>query len=332
MADVFISYSKADREIAEALADDLRTRGFDVWWDHELYAGDDFHDMILSEIMKAKATLVIWSERAVASRWVRGEADEAANRNTLVSSSVPGFDTRIIPLNFRAYHCEPVENRDRIAAAIERKCAHTQDSVAATTTNVARPGDPVELDDIFMLAVKNEHGQDLPKNEQEAIRLYRLAAERGSTHAFIRIGEMFRLGRGVERDFEEAARCYARGAALGDSAAQVYLGRCYRDGQGVQQDDHEAVRQFQLAAEQDHWGAKFYLGEMYEEGRGVEQSFERAAELYQPGATVEDPEANFRLGRFYKHGLGVPQDVEVAMKYFHVAAKHHHKKAKSEIS
>jgi len=49
MADVFISYSKADRAVAEALAADLKARSFDVWWDFELYAGDDFHDMIRGE-------------------------------------------------------------------------------------------------------------------------------------------------------------------------------------------------------------------------------------------------------------------------------------------
>ncbi|MGO9743867.1 MAG: TIR domain-containing protein [Roseiarcus sp.] len=36
MADVFISYSKHDRAIAEALADYLRAEGFDVWWDYEV--------------------------------------------------------------------------------------------------------------------------------------------------------------------------------------------------------------------------------------------------------------------------------------------------------
>ena len=50
MPDVFISYSKTDRAIAEALADDLRDRGVEVWWDYQLYAGDDFHDAILAAL------------------------------------------------------------------------------------------------------------------------------------------------------------------------------------------------------------------------------------------------------------------------------------------
>lgn len=123
MADVFISYSKADRQVAEELAKDLAAAGFDVWWDFELYAGDDFHDMIRAEIAKAKAVIVIWSETAVASKWVRGEAAEADDHGTLISTSVIDFDARRVPINFRTLHCEPVANRARLFGAIERRGA-----------------------------------------------------------------------------------------------------------------------------------------------------------------------------------------------------------------
>ncbi len=86
MADVFISYSKFDRAIAQSLADDLKAEGFDVWWDFELYAGDDFHEMIRAEIAVAKAVVVIWSQTAVASKWVRGEAQEADDDGKLISA------------------------------------------------------------------------------------------------------------------------------------------------------------------------------------------------------------------------------------------------------
>ena len=74
MADVFISYSRPDLSFAKALADDLKAARFEVWWDAELYAGDDFHNVIRDEIAKAKAVIVIWSDTAASSQWVRGEA------------------------------------------------------------------------------------------------------------------------------------------------------------------------------------------------------------------------------------------------------------------
>jgi hypothetical protein len=41
MADVFISYCRPDRPVAEAIARELQQLGVDVWWDHDLLGGDD---------------------------------------------------------------------------------------------------------------------------------------------------------------------------------------------------------------------------------------------------------------------------------------------------
>jgi hypothetical protein len=123
VADVFISYEKSDRALAQALADDLEAAGYVVWWDFHLNPGDDFHDTIRSMIAKATAVIVIWSEPALASAWVRGEAEEATDHGSLISTTAPGFDPRRVPINFRVLRCEPVVNRDRLIAAIEQKHA-----------------------------------------------------------------------------------------------------------------------------------------------------------------------------------------------------------------
>lgn len=98
-----------------------KSQHLDVWWNAELYAGDDFHDRILEEIGKAKAVIVIWSDAAVASRWVRGEASLADESDKLIMTHVPGFDAHRIPINFRALHCESAEARKRISAALESR-------------------------------------------------------------------------------------------------------------------------------------------------------------------------------------------------------------------
>lgn len=42
MIDLFISYARADRDLAERLANELTSRGLLVWWDRQLLGGDDF--------------------------------------------------------------------------------------------------------------------------------------------------------------------------------------------------------------------------------------------------------------------------------------------------
>jgi len=151
MADVAISYSSNDRPIAAALARDLTARGFDVWWDFALYAGDDFHDVIRAEIAKAKAVVVIWSEAAVASAWVRGEAVEASDLGKLISTHAPSFDPRKAPINFRTLHCEPVVNRERVVDAIKRKVVKVK-----TRQEVSIPAVPWTSDDVQMVELHSK--------------------------------------------------------------------------------------------------------------------------------------------------------------------------------
>src|SRR5215470_3459878 len=80
MADIFISYSKTSRAHAEQLADDLRHKGFTVWYDTGLVAGDSFREVITSELAQARAAIVIWTPESVKSDWVCSEASRARAR------------------------------------------------------------------------------------------------------------------------------------------------------------------------------------------------------------------------------------------------------------
>jgi hypothetical protein len=46
MADVFVSYAKADRPLALKLAAMLEAEGWTTWWDTSLTIGDDFRNEI----------------------------------------------------------------------------------------------------------------------------------------------------------------------------------------------------------------------------------------------------------------------------------------------
>lgn len=117
---IFISYSRQDAAVAHALADDLGKAGFPVWWDRELYAGEDFHDAILDALEAASAVIVIWSNAAATSPWVRDEARRADRLKKLITVHVPDFDVARVPLGFGDRHCDNVEDRDRMVRALGR--------------------------------------------------------------------------------------------------------------------------------------------------------------------------------------------------------------------
>jgi len=107
MADVFVSYARADRARVAPLVAAIVAKGWSVWWDPEITPGQEFDDQIDAEIDAAKAVMVVWTPTSVASRWVRGEAREAADRGILVPVR---FDKARLPMDVRAIHTTDVDD------------------------------------------------------------------------------------------------------------------------------------------------------------------------------------------------------------------------------
>ena len=68
-------------------------------WDPSIAAGQQFDDQIEAELLAASAVLVVWTPTSVVSRWVRGEARDAADRDILVPAR---FDNARLPTDARA--------------------------------------------------------------------------------------------------------------------------------------------------------------------------------------------------------------------------------------
>lgn len=103
MADVFISYASEDRDRVRPLAQALIQRGFNVWWDRALAAGEDYAATIERELSNARAVIVVWTQGSVASTFVRDEAGRAREDARLVPVM---FDRVNLPLGFGAFQTE----------------------------------------------------------------------------------------------------------------------------------------------------------------------------------------------------------------------------------
>src|SRR6187431_2746592 len=101
MADVFVSYARADKPLVAPLVAAIEAKGWTVWWDPDMAPGQEFDDQISAELALARAVLVVWTPKSVTSRWVRGEAREAADRGVLVPAR---FSAASLPLDVRAIH------------------------------------------------------------------------------------------------------------------------------------------------------------------------------------------------------------------------------------
>jgi hypothetical protein len=94
--DIFLSYAREDRGTARIYAECLVDEGFSVWWDASLQTGETFDEVIEQKLRIARAVVVLWSPRSVASRWVRAEATLADRRNKLAPAIIEPCDRPII--------------------------------------------------------------------------------------------------------------------------------------------------------------------------------------------------------------------------------------------
>lgn len=102
MSDIFISYARSTEATAHRVAETLRAMGHHVWRDDQLPAHRAYADVIEERLRAAKVVVVIWSQEAIKSQWVRAEADVARLAGKLVQLSI---DDATPPLPFNQIQC-----------------------------------------------------------------------------------------------------------------------------------------------------------------------------------------------------------------------------------
>ena len=156
MADVFISYASEDRDRVRPLAQALQQRGFSVWWDRALAAGDDFAAVIKAELDAAKAVIVVWSRASGASPWVRDEAGRAQESGRLLPILLDPVE---IPLGFGQIQTEDLTawngapqaaQIDILVEALKARIAGAPVDASAIAAKRARLGARIRLVSILM--------------------------------------------------------------------------------------------------------------------------------------------------------------------------------------
>ncbi len=98
MTDIFISYSRNDRERVRFMAQALEADGFKVWWDPEILPGESFSKVIDNKLKDSSCIIAVWSKSSINSNWVQEEADDGMMRNTLIPVMIDEID---LPRGFK---------------------------------------------------------------------------------------------------------------------------------------------------------------------------------------------------------------------------------------
>jgi hypothetical protein len=150
MHEIFISYSRRDAAIVQALESALAARGMSVWVDKSgIQEGSAYDTQIEEAIMQTRVVVVLWSKNSVRSQWVRAEAAYALSKQKLLPISIDNTDP---PLQF--LHIQTVDFSDwqgdgaepafvRLVTALARRLDHQVAAAApAPWTAPALPAAP----------------------------------------------------------------------------------------------------------------------------------------------------------------------------------------------
>jgi tetratricopeptide (TPR) repeat protein len=144
MANVFLSYERMDEPRARPIAAILDHAGHSVWWDRQIKGGGEFDAEIEAALKAADKIIVLWSERAVKSAWVRDEAAVGRDTGRLIPATIDGSPG---PRGFRQFQTIDLSRwRGRASAPEMRELLNALDSNAppAPRAKAKRPRFPVD--------------------------------------------------------------------------------------------------------------------------------------------------------------------------------------------
>lgn len=127
MADVFLSYSRHDEDIAERIKDALETdvagQPLSVWQDTDLQPGTDWRDAVDKALHEANLLVVLLSDAALKSPSVVHKINYFVARNKLVIPVLLDKEVEI-PSNLRDINCVDATTRDN--QAIQKVAEYTK--------------------------------------------------------------------------------------------------------------------------------------------------------------------------------------------------------------
>ena len=186
--------------------------------------------------------------------------------------------------------------------------------------------------DSLRILINYARAIDASGRHEEARQLYQAGAEAGFPIAYRSMGDVYRDGRGVEKDLKEARYWYALGAEKHNVFAELNLALIYEGGLGVQVNKAKAVQWLWRSAKQGFAPSMEKLAGYYLEGDIIPKDERQAALLLQGAAEMGHVWAEQRLGQLYISGTGVKADPQVGREWIERSATQGNVYAQAEVA
>lgn len=145
---------------------------------------------------------------------------------------------------------------------------------------------------------------------EEAIGLYRKAAEAGDARAMVSLGLILESGDGAAKDVAAANALYEKAAARGSADGAINLAVAMMNGKGVEKNVARAAALLQTASQGGSAIATYDLGVLAQQG--VVGKPADALELFRQSSSQGDPRGHLASAILLDEGRGVPKDPAAA--------------------
>ncbi len=154
---------------------------------------------------------------------------------------------------------------------------------------------------------------------RRAIDELKQVAYAGDVHAQVQLGLIYLTGDGVEKNDAEAMKWLRKAADQDDPAAERYLAEMYFKGRGAPADTEQAAKWLRMAAGQGDAQSQHNLAVLYTQGSGVPRNLKEAANWMRKAADQNLAAGQLGMGVLYENGDGVPRDHVEAAKFYQKA-------------
>lgn len=176
---IFVSHARQDAALAQRLAADLEARGYPIWIAPDsIRPGEKWVEAISRGLEESGVFVVLLTEHAVASRWVRDETNVAIElRNEGRVEFVP-LQVRAcrLPALWRAYQRIPFRSYDRGLAQLLASLSGAPPAVEVTETQEAVEPRPRRLAEPEKSASRPARSSDVRINPKDGATYVRIPA------------------------------------------------------------------------------------------------------------------------------------------------------------
>jgi TPR repeat protein len=180
--------------------------------------------------------------------------------------------------------------------------------------------------------LRSEGRHDKNGDTAKALKLFRLAAEKGNVEAMIELGLTLMRGNGSEHDKAEGKQWLEKSAELGLPSAKSILALYYlEESYGYKKDVGKALKLLKEAYQKADVKAALALGMMHLTGVEAHMDVKLGVKYLKFAAKNGELSACFYLGLLYAQGRGVKKDKTKSARFLLMAARGGHVDAQRTI-